>query len=332
MSLGITNLSSNPGFIGGIVQDPTSLSETTDLPLTGDDVRKCTNSGGVSANNYAAQCYTNFTQETDHTSKAACEVANTRVWRKAAYGTITLNKYPDKLSIGDELEFATSVTANNYVTSKRTIFTLTATHAGGNNNAVTLTGTFNCPIAENEIAFLHRRYLPAFINWPVNPKLERNKTTSFVVQTNITGNHDYHGGGFDFRWCMTTDLEKAGPKSMGGYISSSSLKNFQYSVLRKPFVHVYSATDTNNGKGRDGDIMSDIINVNAPANATTCVMDVANPTPAKLAQIGLDRVDALKRGTWWWCEVRVFSQNGNNYITEQIIRTPTWFLEVTGFD
>ena len=79
--------------------------------------------------------------------------------------------------------------------------------------------------------------------------------------------------------------------------------------------------------------MSDIINVNAPANATTCVMDVGNPTPANLAQIGLDRVDALKRGTWWWCELRAFSNpSGNVYITEQVIQTPVWFLEVTGFD
>jgi len=337
--IGVHNLFSNPGFVGNIKQDLSSLSITTEQPTTGSDVRKATQN--LTANNYAAQCYTGTSQTSQYTNKADCIVDTNRAWRAGAYGTLTVNKFDEKLSIGDELVFASSVTAGNYVSSKRTIFTLTVAKAASS-GAQTLTGTFNGPIANNDIIVSHRRYVPAFMEYPSAPVVDKDKIISMTCITNITAQHDYYGGGFEYRWIQTdkiTGPDGVNPGDIGGDLGDSH-NNFKYpnnlslpitadsDLRRKP--RVFYATSSKNGFSRGSEDGLDYVNVIPSGDATMSTLEIG-PFGSLFTKQGGDNDTPSKRGSYFWCEVVLYELKNSNYYIRKVIQSPPWFLEVTGF-
>ena len=332
--IGVHNLFSNPGFVGNIKQDLSSLSITTKQPTTGNDVRKATQN--LTANNYAAQCYTGFNQTSSYTNKADCIVAANppRDWRAGAYGTLTVNKFDEQLGIGDELVFASSVTAGNYVTSKRTIFTLTVAKAA-TSGAQTLTGTFNGPIANNDIIVEHRRYVAAFIEYPSAPVIDKDRIISMTCITNITSQHDFYGGGFEFRWIQTekiTGPNGVKPGDIGGDLGDShnNFKYPNYDTASNTKPRIFAATSSFNGKSRGSEDGLDVVNVIPGDDASMSTLEIG-PFGSLFTKQGNDNDTPSKRGSYFWCEVVLYELVSGQYYIRKVVQSPPWFLEVTGF-
>tara|TARA_Y100000593_G_scaffold28103_1_gene56191 strand:+ start:392 stop:1345 length:954 start_codon:yes stop_codon:yes gene_type:complete len=315
MSQGLHNLFSNPSFVGGLHQDPSSAATS----ITVFDPARTASEAFTSASGYGPQCYdgTTFTANGSYTTEAAC-VAASDTWRASAYGQIDVSGFPDDAAAGDKIVFANTTTAGSYVTSKRTTLTLTAAHTGAAGSQ-TLTGLFDGPVASGDVIVEHKTHYPQFISFPESPVVNKDEVAKLVAQTSYDATkHNYYTGGVAYRWLRSGNIYISGvhPNSI------STTSPFGYPSIGG-FPEIFQTNDVANDKSRGNDPLRDIVNVSTPS-VNTCVIEIG-PFGSKWMRQAEDVNNPEKHGSWWWCDMMLLD---SSKAVKKVIQSPLIFLEV----
>ena len=324
MSVGIHNLFSDPAWVGGLHQDPSSASIiTTAFTPT------ITTTNSFSASSYGHQCSTGV-----YSNKEDCEAVGSRTWHSGAPGTIDVDTFDSNAAGGDKITFSTSATAGNYVTSRQSVMTLTQYHVAST-GASTLTGVFDGPVDAGATVVSHKTHLPRWISVPEATEVQKDSVVTLVAQSSYdVTTHKYYNGGTQFRWLTTNHPEMCGPFSMlprdydpslaanaswdvpFGYPKYRSINNVDH-------PRIYETTSLKNGEAQGGDPTVDFLNVSTPS-ANTCVLEIG-PFGSLFNGKGHHMTHPAKRGSFWWCE-QLLLDSGSNI--QMVLQSPVFYLEV----
>jgi hypothetical protein len=320
MSVGIHNLFSDPAWVGGLHQDPSSAAiiKTAFTPTI-------TTTNSFSASSYGDQCSNNLFD-----NKADCEAVSSRTWHRGAPGTIAVDTFDSNAAGGDQITFSTSATAGDYVTSRQSTLTLTQYHVAST-GASTLTGVFDGPVVSGATVVSHKTHLPRWISSPGRTVVQKDSVVTLTAQSSFdVATHNYYTGGTAFRWLTTNHPEMCGPFSMlpRDHVSDYQGDAFDYpadrSINNVDHPRIYYTNSAKNGEAQGGDLNVDILNVTTPSS-NTCVLEIGPFGSLFNSRLTDVWENPTAKGSWWWCEQLLLDSSVN---IQMVLQSPVFYLEV----
>jgi hypothetical protein len=318
MSVGVHNLFANPAWVGGLHQDPSSshsLINAFDPAIT-------TTSAFSSSYGYGHQCSNTLAQ---YNSKEACEAVSGYTWHGGAPGTINVDAFDSNAAAGDRITFSSTVTDGNYISSYRSVLTLTQYH-DASTSASTLTGEFDGPVASGATVVSHKTHYPRWISSPRDTEVHKDSVIKLIAQSSYDATkHSFYGGGTQFRWLMVNRLHIVNPSTIRPRTHATDpfgYRTIYVNGMSSP--QIFTTSSAKNGEAQGGDPGVDVLNVSTP-NASTCVLEIG-PFGSMFNGRNNNMAYPEKLGAWWWCEQLLLDDEDQ---IQMVLQTPLFFLEVS---